>query len=99
MLAVSLVALINHAMGLRTFFLGPVIGALAGVAYATMGSIVGRKWFVIAVVFAVTSIVMAYFAAQQFYVLAVVWGGTQFAAGFGLERARRRRDPAAARLV
>lgn len=97
--AVSLVALLNHAMGLRTFFLGPVIGALAGVAFATMGSILGRKWFVIAGVFAVTSIVMAYYSAQQFYVLAVVWGCTQFAAGFGLERARRGAEPSAARIV
>jgi hypothetical protein len=89
--AVSLVALLNHAMGLRTLFLGPVIGALAGVAFATMGSILGRKWYAIAVLFAVTAVVMAYFDKQQFYVLALVWGGTQFAAGWGLERARRHR--------
>jgi hypothetical protein len=89
--AVLLVALLNHAMGLRTFFLGPVIGALAGVAFATMGSILGRKWYAIALLFALTSVAMAYASAAQFYVLAAVWGATQFGVGFGLERARRSR--------
>ena len=97
--AVSLVAVLNHAMGLRTFFLGPVIGALAGVAFATMGSLLGRKWYAVAVVFAVTSIVMAYVGDKQFYVLAIVWGATQFAIGLGLERARREGAGSAARIV
>jgi hypothetical protein len=99
-LAVSLVAVLNHAMGLRTFFLGPVIGALAGVSFATMGAVLGRKWYAVALVFAVTAIVMASFSAAQFYVLAVVWGVVQFAVGLGLERARRANvGSAAARLV
>lgn len=93
--AVSLVAVLNHAMGLKTFFLGPVIAVLAAVAFATMGAIISRKWFVIAGLFAVAAVVMAWFHAQQFYVLAVVWGAAQFAAGWGLERARRRAPPSA----
>jgi hypothetical protein len=97
--AVSLVAVLNHAMGLRTFFLGPVIGALAGVAFATMGALLGRKWYAVAVVFAVTSVVMAYVGDKQFYVLAIVWGVAQFAAGLGLERARRGGASTAARMV
>src|SRR4029434_1961351 len=79
--AVSLLAVLNHLMGLRTFFLGPVIGVLAAVAFATMGAIIGRRWYGAAAVFVVTAIVMAMWSAQQFYILAAVWGGAQIVTG------------------
>jgi len=97
--AVSLLAVLNHVMGLRTFFLGPVIGVLAAVAFATMGAIVGRRWYGAAAVFAVTAIVMARWNAQQFYILAAVWGGAQIVTGWQLDRARRKAGAGAPRIV
>jgi hypothetical protein len=88
--AVSLVAVLNHAMGLRTFFLGPVIGALMAMAFAIMASQVGWRWLVVAGVFAVTSVVMALLPHVQFIILGVVWGVAQFGTGVLLDRARRR---------
>jgi hypothetical protein len=98
--AVSMLAVLNHVMGLRTFFLGPVIGVLAAVAFATMGSIVGRRWYVAAAVFAATAVVMALWSARQFYILAAVWGGAQIVTGWQLDRERRRRtETSAPRIV
>jgi len=77
--AVSLVAILNHAMGLKAVFLGPVIGVLMAVAFASMGSLMHRRWFAIAGVFTVTAIAMALFPAAQFVILGAVWGLAQVA--------------------
>jgi len=88
--AVSLVAVLNHAMGLRTFFLGPVIGALMAMSFAIMASQVGWRWLGVSAMFAVTSIVMALLPDAQFVILGVVWGVAQSGTGLLLDRARRR---------
>lgn len=88
--AISLLAVLNHAMDLHTFFLGPVIGVLMAVAFASMGSLMGRRWYALAGVFALTAIAMARFPAQQFVILGIVWGTAQIASGWHLHRRRAR---------
>lgn len=99
--AVALLALLNHLMGLRTFFLGPVIGVLAAVAFATMGSIMGSRWYVAAAVFVVAALAMAALPARQFAILGSVFGTMQFVGGAALHRdkLRRLREGAGPRLV
>lgn len=92
--AVSLVAILNHAMGLKAFFLGPVIGVLMAVAFASMGSLMNRRWFAIAGVFTVTAIAMALMPAMQFVILGAVWGLAQVASGVVLHRRRSRASDA-----
>jgi hypothetical protein len=87
---VSLLAVLNHAMGLRTFFLGPVMGVLIAVAFASMGSLMGRRWYALAGVFAATAIAMARFPDWQFVILGTVWGTAQIASGWYLHRRRNR---------
>lgn len=96
--AVSLVAVLNHAMDLHAFFLGPVIGVLMAVAFASMGSLMSRRWYGIAAVFAVTAVAMAKFPAQQFVILGAVWGVAQIGSGIALHR-RRERTAEPARLT
>ncbi len=88
--AVSLVAILNYAMGLKAFFLGPVIGVLMAVAFASMGSLMNRRWYAIAGVFSVTAVAMALWPAQQFVILGAVWGVAQIGTGFALHRRRDR---------
>jgi hypothetical protein len=78
-------------MGLRTVFLGPVIGVLAAVSFAFMGSSMGGRWYVAALVFALASLVMAWLPERQFAVLGTVFGLMQFAGGLALHREKRRR--------
>jgi len=89
--AVSLLAILNHLMGLRTFYLGPVIGVLAAVSFATMGALMGRRWYIATAVFAVASVAMALAPDHQFIVLGVTWGAAQFTGGAMLHRDRARR--------
>jgi hypothetical protein len=88
---VALLAIINHVMGLRTFFLGPVIGVLAAVSFSFMGSIMGTRWFIATAVFAVASIVMGLLPDIQFAVLGGTFGILQFAGGVMLHREKQRR--------
>lgn len=99
--AVALLALLNHLMGLRTFFLGPVIGVLAAVAFASMGSIMGSRWYVAAGVFVLAALGMAALPARQFAILGAVFGVMQFMGGAALHRDKRRRlaEGAGPRLV
>lgn len=99
--AVALLALLNHLMGLRTFFLGPVIGVLAAVSFASMGSIMGTRWYVGAGVFTLAALAMATWPGRQFAILGAVFGTMQFLGGAALHRDKRRRLQAGAgpRLV
>jgi hypothetical protein len=89
--AVSLVAILNHAMGLQAFFLGPVIGVLAAVAFSAMGSLMGKRWYLGAGIFAIVAIAMARWPDWQFVILGVSWGLAQTGGGVLLHRARKRR--------
>lgn len=101
-LAVSLIAVLNHVMGLEAFFLGPVIGVLAAVAFASMGSLMGRRWYAGTVVFTLTAVAMAFWHEVQFVILGTTWGLAQVGGGIALDAARRRRQAsgtAQARIV
>jgi hypothetical protein len=89
--AVALLAILNHVMGLRTFFLGPVIGILAAVCFAFMGSIMGARWFIATGVFALASIIMGIVPDWQFAILGGVFGVLQFAGGVMLHREKLKR--------
>lgn len=99
-LSVILLAILNQMLGLAVGFLAPVVAVLAAMGFSTMGAIIGRGWYVPAVLFATASAVMALPAARpyQFLILGVLWGGCQFLAGVILDRAKRRalagREPA-----
>ncbi len=88
---VALTGFANHLSGFKVFTLGPVIGILSTFAFSMMGGLMGKKWFLIAGVFALASLAMAIFPGGQFFILGSVWGCCQFAAGFLMDRARRRR--------
>jgi hypothetical protein len=89
--AVALIAVLNHVMGLDTFFLGPVISVLGAVGFASMGSLMGPRWYAGSAFFGATAVLMAALPHLQFAILGVAWGGAQFFGGVALERARRRR--------
>jgi len=97
--AVSLLAVLNHLMGLATMFLGPVIGVLGAVGFASMGSLMGRRWYLASGLLSVTAIAMAAFHEVQFLILGGVWAGAQVVGGILLDRKRRQHGGAAARLV
>jgi hypothetical protein len=88
---VALTGLANHLSGFKVFTLGPVIGILSTFGFSMMGGLMGKKWFLLAAVFALASLVMAVLPDWQFVILGSVWGISQFAAGFLMDRARRRR--------
>jgi hypothetical protein len=88
---VMLVAVLNHVMGLKAFFLGPVIGVLAAASFASMGSLMSRWWYSGTIIFTVVSVAMAIWHELQFVILGVTWGVAQIAGGVALDRSRRRR--------
>jgi hypothetical protein len=90
--AVMLLAILNQMLGLAVGFLAPVVGVMAAMGFSTMGAVISKGWYFPAAVFAVASLVMALPAVRhcQFLILGVLWGGSQFAAGVVLERAKRR---------
>ena len=88
---VALTGLSNHLSGFKVFTLGPVVGILSVFSFSMMGGLMGKKWFVVAGVFALASLAMALYPAWQFVILGLVWGSCQFTAGLMMHRARRRR--------
>ncbi len=88
---VALTGLANHLGGFQVFTLGPVVGILSAFAFSMMGGLMGKRWFLIAGVFALASLAMALYPGWQFVILGTVWGFFQFGAGLLMDRARRRR--------
>lgn len=99
--SVVLTGVVNHLAGFRVLQLGPIIAVLSAAAFALMGGMMGRKWFLGAALFGLTAMAMAVFPRWQFVILGLVWGVTQFVAGAILHRQRKRRlaAGATARLV
>jgi hypothetical protein len=99
--AVILLALVNELMGMPLFGLGPVIGILSAMGFAMMGAVMGRRWYLGTLLFAVASLAMAAVPRWQFALLGAVWGVGQLGAGIWLEaeRRRQREAPARAHLV
>jgi len=88
---VILTGLANHLSGFKVFTLGPVMGILSAFAFSMMGGLMGKKWFLLAVLFALSSLAMALYPNWQFVILGSVWGVCQFSAGVLMHRARKRR--------
>jgi hypothetical protein len=100
--AVGLTALVNHLRGFKVFTLGPIVAVLSCFAFAMMGSVMGRRWFVASLVFALSALAMTVAPDWQFIILGAVWGSCQLIAGILLHRAKLRRlatNPTEARLV
>lgn len=99
--SVALTGVVNVVGGFRVLQLGPIIAVLAAGAFALMGGMMGRRWFVGSALFTATALAMALWPAWQFVVLGLVWGFTQLVAGVVLHRERKRRLAAGApaRLV
>ena len=95
--AVSVCAFVNYFMGLDTFFLGPVIAVLAAVAFASMGSLMGRHWFGVGALFLVAALAMRPRAGRPVPHPRRRLGRDDGRLGWILHRARRRRraEPAA----
>jgi hypothetical protein len=93
---VALTGVANHLSGFKVFTLGPVIGILSTFAFAMMGGLMGKRWFVIAGVFSAATLGMSLLPDWQFVILGSIWGLCQFGAGFLMDRARRRRVAALA---
>jgi hypothetical protein len=100
---VILMGLANHLSGFKVFTLGPVIGILSAFAFSMMGGLMGKKWFLVAGLFALASLAMSLFPDWQFVILGSVWGSCQFTAGLLMHQGKKRRLASAstpeARLV
>lgn len=94
--ATALTAVLNHLMGLKTFFLGPVIGVLSAMGFSMMGALMGRRWYIASAIFTAATIAMALVPKHQFTILGVVWGLSQFAGGIWLHGEKRKRLAAGA---
>jgi hypothetical protein len=97
--ATALTALVNDLMGLPRFGLGPVIAILSAVGFASMGAVIGRRWWIGCAVFAAAAMAMAALPRWQFAILGVVWGVAQLAGGIWLSVERRKRLASGAPLA
>ena len=91
----------NFLLGFSLVQLGPVVAVLSTYAFALMGGMMGKRWFLGAAVFAVVAVAMGAFPRWGFVILGVAWGVVQFVAGATLHGQRKRRLAAGAeaRLV
>jgi hypothetical protein len=97
--ATTLTALVNDLMGLPRFGLGPVIAILSAVGFASMGAVIGRRWWIGTAVFAAAAMAMAAVPRWQFAILGAVWGVAQLAGGIWLIVERRSRLASGAKLA
>jgi hypothetical protein len=88
--SVVAVGLINHLMGLKLFFLGPVIGVLSAFGFSMMGAVMGRRWYLGVLIFLGAAVAMAVFHTRQFLILGATWGLAQLAGGIWLELDRKK---------
>jgi hypothetical protein len=91
MAAMALLAILNYQLGLDRLFMGPVAAVLSAMAFAAMGSTAGRVWFIPAVIFALSSFVIAHFYSIQLYLFGALWTATQITGGLLLHRSKVRR--------
>jgi hypothetical protein len=94
--ASALVCTLNYVMGLQTIFAGVVMAILAGSSFASMGAVIGRRWFGWAAVFGAVAVVMALVPDWQFAILGGLWAAAQSGGGVLLILERRRRLAASA---
>jgi hypothetical protein len=99
--AALVATLANYLLGFSIAQLGPVVAVLSAYAFAMMGGMMGKRWFLGAAVFAVAAALMGAFPGWGFIILGIAWGIVQFVAGATLHAQRKRRlaTGAEARLV
>ena len=99
--AALLATVANALLGFNLVQLGPVVAVLSASAFAMMGGMMGRRWFLGAALFAVATVAMAALPRWQFVILGATWSVVQFVAGATLHTQRKRRLAAGpeARLV
>jgi hypothetical protein len=89
--AMGLTAVINYFMGITTMLFMPAMASIiAAMTFSIMGALMGRWWYVPAVLWAATAIGMAFVPHLQFALFAVLWAATQGTGGFLLHRAKLR---------
>ena len=101
-LALLLTALLNYVLGLDRLFMPSVGCVLSAMAFAAMGSVMGRWWYAPAVLWGVLALVVAAAPGHGFLLFGGIWFVTQLTGGVLLQRARRRRAASgapSARLV
>ena len=91
----------NYFLGFSIAHLGPVVAVLSAYAFAMMGGMMGKRWFLGAALFAVAAVLMGAFPQWGFIILGLAWAVVQFSAGATLHAQRKRRlaTGAEARLV
>lgn len=86
-----LVALLNLLLGLDRLFVPAVACVLFAMSFASMGALMGRVWYGMALLFALVALGMTRLEAHGFGVLGGLWFLVQFGSGLALHRARSRR--------
>ncbi|MCY1047550.1 hypothetical protein OV208_39995 [Corallococcus sp. bb12-1] len=86
-----LVALLNLLLGLDRLFVPAVACVLFAMSFASMGALMGRVWYGMALLFALVALAMARMEHHAFGVLGGLWFVVQFGSGMALHRARSRR--------
>jgi hypothetical protein len=99
--AALLASMANYLLGFHIDQLGLVVAVLSAYAFAMMGGMMGKRWFLGAALFALAALAVGAFPNWQFIILGLTWGIVQFVAGASLHAQRKRRlaTGAAARLV
>ena len=81
----------NLLSGFHVLQLGPATAVLSAYAFAMMGGMMGKRWFLGAGVFAAAALLMGVFPGWSFVILGVAWAVVQVVAGAVLHAQRRRR--------
>src|SRR5262245_15733375 len=89
--AVVMLGVVNQLMGMPILALAPVIAILSAVGFASMGAVMGRRWYLGTVIFGGVAPLMALYPNGKFLILGVVWGLAQLVGGIWLESERKRR--------
>jgi hypothetical protein len=99
--AVVLTALAGLISGFQIMELGTAVAVLSAFAFAMMGGMMGRRWFLATGLFILAALLAAAFPNWQFVIVGATWAIVQFIAGAVLHRERKRRlaTGTAARLV
>jgi hypothetical protein len=89
--AMVLTAVVNYLLGVRVMLFMPAVACIvAAMTFSTMGSIMGRVWYVPAAIWAAMAIVLALLPKAQFAIFSVLWALTQGTGGALLHRQKLR---------
>lgn len=89
--AMVLTAVVNYLLGVRVMLFMPAVACIvAAMTFSTMGSIMGRIWYVPAAIWAAMAIVLALLPKAQFAIFSVLWALTQGTGGALLHRQKLR---------